>query len=85
MILFEPADLPNAEFDAAEGSSTIKPAAAPARMLHLAYDGGRHYDSVRMLDDFGKGPPKPLVLIPEIASPDGKQVSVRGCLCVGYV
>ncbi|KAG2445061.1 hypothetical protein HYH02_008929 [Chlamydomonas schloesseri] len=33
-----------------------------APMLHLAYSDGQHYDSVRCADDFGHGPPQPVVI-----------------------
>ncbi|PNH06783.1 OTU domain-containing protein 3 [Tetrabaena socialis] len=31
-------------------------------MLHLSYHDGQHYNSVRAADDFGAGPPAPVVL-----------------------
>lgn len=30
--------------------------------IHLSYHGGEHYNSVRLLDDYGRGPPKPITL-----------------------
>ncbi|KAF5829165.1 hypothetical protein DUNSADRAFT_16479 [Dunaliella salina] len=33
-------------------------------MLHLSYHDGMHYNSVRNADDFGKGPPQPVLLKP---------------------
>lgn len=32
-----------------------------APVLHLAYHGQEHYNSVRLQEDFGNGPPAPIV------------------------
>lgn len=32
------------------------------RTLHLAYEDGQHYNSVRMAEDVGNGPPEPIVI-----------------------
>ena len=32
------------------------------RCLHLSYHDGDHYNSIRLKDDFGNGPPEPIDL-----------------------
>lgn len=47
------------------------PGQPPPPMLHLSYHDGQHYNSVRMADDFGHGPPAPIVLRPVAVSEVG--------------
>jgi hypothetical protein len=40
-------------------------------MLHLSYHDGMHYNSVRLLDDYGTGPPEPIPLHSKLGGSDG--------------
>lgn len=41
---------------------TVKTTADGAPSLHLSYHGQEHYNSVRLVDDYGRGPPQPIRL-----------------------
>ncbi|CAG9464397.1 unnamed protein product [Pedinophyceae sp. YPF-701] len=50
------------------------------RTLHLAYEGGQHYDSVRLASDMGTGPAEPILAL-EQRAPDGADAEAVKILC----
>lgn len=53
------------------------PATAPG--LHLSYHDGEHYNSIRLADDYGPGPPQPVVVTAAgLAAAAAAQVGTRG-------
>jgi OTU domain-containing protein 3 len=53
-------------------------------MLHISYHDGMHYNSVRLLDDYGTGPPEPIPIHNSVSRDctSTNRMSSRGCTYV---
>jgi OTU domain-containing protein 3 len=73
-----PAFAPWSEAQALDLPAARSPQSAP--LLHLSYHDGQHYNSVRLADDYGAGPPLPVVAAPQAgaAAPSGGGASAWG-------